>query len=328
LLPKDYIRYRLTGQLATEVSDASGTGLLDIGSRNWSPEIALALGLNLDLFPECFESDNASAKTSNVSNLRDGIPVVGGGGDQAAGAVGTGAVEPGIVSVSLGTSGVVFTALNHPQFDPKGAVHTFCHANRAWHAMGVMLSCGGSLKWFRDNFGNGMDYNSLGSLASKAEVGSAGLTFLPYLTGERSPHNDPFARGSWSGIDIRHGIAEFTRSIFEGSTFGLLECYEALERLGGFKSQVRITGGGARNPFWVQMIADVFLCTCQILENDEGPAFGAALLAGVGVGHWSDVPSACRETVRVKAEVEPSGADYSHASNRYRALYRALQNWQ
>jgi xylulokinase len=328
LLPKDYIRYRLTGELATEVSDGSGTGLLDVGTRNWSPEIALALSLNLDLFPECFESDNASTNTSNLSNLRDGIPVVGGGGDQAAGAVGTGAVEPGIVSVSLGTSGVVFTALDLPQFDPKGAVHTFCHANRAWHAMGVMLSCGGSLKWFRDNFGNGLDYNALGSLASKADAGSAGLTFLPYLTGERSPHNDPFARGSWSGIDIRQSMSEFARSIFEGATFGLLECYEALEKLGGYKTHVRVTGGGARNPFWVQMIADAFQCTCQILENDEGPAFGAALLAGVGVGHWSDVQSACRVTVRIKEEVEPSGVDYSVASKRYRELYRVLQNWQ
>ena len=259
--------------------------------------------------------------------MEEGVPIVGGGGDQAAGAVGTGAVEPGIVSISLGTSGVVFCAMDSPRYDPEGAAHTFCHANGAWHAMGVMLSCGGALRWYRDTFGAGADYNSLAADAREVPPGCEGLTFLPYLTGERTPHNDPFARASWSGATLSHGRSHFARSVFEGITFGLLQGYGSLKSLGIEATEIRVTGGGAKSNFWVQMISDIFEKKCVTLQSEEGPAFGAALLAGVGIGVWPDVQSACRQTVRKKEEFEPSGTDYSHAFDKYAGLYSRLKEW-
>ncbi len=321
LLPKDYIRFKLTGVKAAEVSDAAGTGIFDVSKRTWSSEMLAALDLDANLFPEVFESDVISARTP------DGIPVAGGGGDQAAGAVGTGAVEPGIVSVSLGTSGVVFTSIDAPEYDPNGAVHTFCHANRRWHAMAVMLSCGGALRWYRDVFGQGNSYDQISEVASKAEVGCKALTFLPYLSGERSPHNDPFAKASWSGATLGHDASHFARSVFEGITFGLLDGFDALQKLGAKPGEVRVTSGGAKSQFWVQMLADVFQSKCLTLESDEGPAFGAAILAGVGIGLWPDVRSACRQVVRAKSVIEPTGTDYSHAREKYRQLYPCLKSW-
>ncbi len=321
LLPKDYIRFKLTGVKATEVSDASGTGSLNVPERKWAEEMIHGLSLNPELFPAVWESSEISGRT------RDGIPVVGGGGDQAAGAVGTGAVEPGIVSVSLGTSGVVFTAIDQPNYDPSGAVHTFCHANGAWHAMGVMLSCGGALRWFRDTFSVGQSYDEIAAEAELVPVGSEGLTFLPYLSGERSPHNDPSARASWSGATLAHTRGHFARSVFEGMSFGLLDCFHALKNLGAEAKDIRVTSGGTKSAFWLQMLADVFQVPCQTLESDEGPAFGAAVLAGVGIGLWPNVQAACKTTVRTKRLIRPSGKDYTAAQKKYTSLYPNLKEW-
>lgn len=321
LLPKDFIRLRLTGQLATEVSDASGTGIFDVPARAWSGEMMGLLELNPSLFPPCAESYVSSAKT------REGVPVAGGGGDQAAAAVGTGAVREGVISVSLGTSGVVFTSLSGPQYDSKGAAHTFCHANGGWHAMGVMLSCGGALRWYRDTLARGMSYDEIAAEAATVAAGSEGLTYLPYLTGERCPHNDPFARGGFSGITVGHTHAHFSRAVFEGISFGLLDCMNLIRGLGAQAQDIRVTSGGAKSAFWVQMLADVFQAPCTVLEVDEGPAFGAAILAGVGIGLWSDVKAACDHVIKPHAITRPQGVDYGVAYERYRALYAATKPW-
>jgi len=321
LLPKDYIRFKLTGVKATEVSDASGTGLLDIKTRNWSPEMMAALELDPGLFPSCFESNVVSARTP------EGIPVVGGGGDQAAGAVGTGAVQTGVISVSLGTSGVVFTAIDAPNYDPSGAAHTFCHANGGWHAMGVMLSCGGALRWYRDTFMPGVSYDSISAKAATAPLGAEGVTFLPYLTGERCPHNDPHAKAVFAGITLGVGAEHIARAVFEGIAYGLLDGMELLRSLGAKTDEVRVTSGGAKSRFWVQMLADMFGTTCVTLESDEGPAFGAAVLAGVGIGVWSDVKTGCAQTIRIKDRVTPSGADYRAGYAKYRSLYESTRAW-
>lgn len=324
LLPKDYLRLQLSGDPATEVSDASGTGVFDVPNRAWSTPLLDALELPLDLLPDVVESDERTGVTSGALGLRPGIPMVGGGGDQAAGAVGTGAVRPGIVSVSLGTSGVAFTSLDAPGYDPQGKAHTFCHANRAWHAMGVMLSCGGALRWYRDTFGAGRNYNELAALASETPPGAEGLTFLPYLSGERCPHNDPLVRAAFVGATLGHGGSHFARAVFEGATFGLADALDVLGSLGAPPRELRVTGGGAKGTFWVQMLADVAERPCVTLESDEGPAFGAALLAGVGIGVWPDVESACEATIRLASRFEPRTTDYRPALARFRALYPAI----
>lgn len=321
LLPKDFIRQRLTGEFATDVSDASGTGAFDLEKRRWSSEVLEALDVPAEFFPPAFESDEVCSRNE------EGIPVVAGGGDQAAGAVGTGAVEPGILSVSLGTSGVVFSSLVEPRVDPQGSVHTFCHANRAWHAMGVMLSCGGSVRWLRDSLFPGESYDAITALAVKSPPGCAGLTFLPYLTGERTPHNDPLARGAWVGLTASHSRGDLARSVFEGVTFGLKDGLDRLVSLGATTDAVRVTSGGARSGFWLQLVADVFDAPCSTLDSDEGPAFGAAMLAGVGSGVFGSLGEAERAMVRVSRTITPSGMDYSDFTERFRELYPLLREW-
>ena len=321
LLPKDYIRFKLTGVKATEVSDASGTGVFDVPNRRWSTEMLQALDLPESIFPACVESHIVTGKTT------EGVPVVGGGGDQAAGAVGTGAVAPGIISVSLGTSGVVFTAIDDANYDKAGAAHTFCHANEKWHAMGVMLSCGGALRWYRDTLGAGMSYDQIAGEATTVAPGAEGLVFLPYLTGERCPHNDPFARGGFSGLTLGHTHAHFSRAVFEGISFGLLDGLNLLVGLGAHSEEIRVTSGGAKSSFWVQLLADVFERPCSTLECDEGPAYGAAILAGVGTGVWDSVQSACRATIRSKAMINPSGTNFSGSYAKYRELYVKTRDW-
>lgn len=325
LLPKDYIRFKMTGESATDVSDASGTGLLDVPRRDWSGEMLGALGLDHLQWPRVCESFAQTGVTRGVPGLADGIPVVAGGGDQAASAVGTGAVVEGVVSVSLGTSGVVFVSLPEPKFHSQGAAHTFCHANGGWHAMGVMLSCGGALRWFRDTFGK-PSYDAIAAEAAAIPAGAEGLTFLPYLTGERCPHNDPHARAAFLGLTLAHGSAHLSRAVFEGVSFGLADGMALLRGLGARVDEIRVTGGGARNAFWVQMLADVFGAPCRTLEMDEGPALGAAILAGVGIGVWPDVAQACRSVVRAKSEVSPSGTEYAASYAAFRAAYRPTAN--
>jgi len=320
LLPKDFIRWRLTGKMGTEPSDASGTGCFHVRERRWATEMLQELEVDPELFPAVVESWSADAKTS------EGVPVAAGGGDQAAGAVGTGAVVPGIVSVSLGTSGVVFVAQDEPIADPTGATHTFCHANGAWHRMGVMLSCGGSLRWFRDTLAPGTEYDALAAEAGSTAPGADGLRFRPYLAGERCPHNDPTLRGSFDGLSLSHRRGHLARAVFEGVTFGIVDCLRAVlpaERLPGIdgggpsETVLRVTGGGAKGRFWLQMLADATGLTCATLEADEGPAYGAALLAGVGVGVWPSVASACAATIRERGRVEPGEASYAEAYARF-----------
>jgi xylulokinase len=321
LLPKDYIRFRLTGERVTEVSDASGTGIFSVPGRDWSDEMLAFLEIDPALLPRVVESHVVTGRTA------EGIPVVGGGGDQAAAAVGTGAVKPGVISVSLGTSGVVFTSLEDPSYEADGAAHTFCHANGKWHAMGVMLSCGGALRWFRDTFHPNASYDALSDLARHAPAGCEGLTFLPYLTGERCPHNDPLARAGFGGLTLSHHKAHLARSVFEGMSFGLLDCMNLLCGLGAEADEIRVTSGGAKSGFWVQMLADMFRKPCVTLQVDEGPAFGAAILAGVGTGVWASVEEACDQVVRVRNRANPSAQEYGEAFDRYRALYRGVKEW-
>jgi xylulokinase len=357
LLPKDYIRFLMTGVFATEVSDASGTGIFDVPNRRWSTEMMSALDLDPSFFPQCVESteqtgsamisgfhaDGAGVRTRK-EDPRSEIPVFGGGGDQAAGAVGTGAVTSDIISVSLGTSGVVFAPTEKPVIDASGALHTFCHANKKWHVMGVMLSCGGALSWYASEIRQ-RSVEEVLEEASTAEPGCGGLTFLPYLCGERSPHNDPHARATWSGLNLSHGTSAMSRSVVEGVTFGLLDSLERIKLISdrgsriadlpkpnphksqatNHKPQLRVTGGGARSEFWVQMIADVFGMECQTLEGDEGPAFGAALIAGVGCGIWNNLEAACEATVKTRHTYMPSGTDYAESYRRYQALYPHLK---
>ncbi|MBS1702717.1 MAG: xylulokinase [Armatimonadetes bacterium] len=327
LLPKDYIRFKLTGVKATEVSDASGTGILDVPNRAWSEAMMHCLELDPSIFPKVYESDEVTGTTNEGESHGAGIPVVGGGGDQAAAAVGTGAVDVGTISVSLGTSGVVFTSIPGPSYDPRGAAHTFCHANRSWHAMGVMLSCGGALRWFRDVFCPGESYDAIAALAATAPVGSNGTTFLPYLAGERCPHNDPHAKGVLAGMTLATNKADISRAVFEGVTFGLLDGFELLKSLGAEAASINVTSGGSKSDFWVQMIADAFQAPCNRLEIDEGPAFGAAILAGVGIGVWGSTSEACKATVKIKDTVFPSERSYVSYHKKYRELYNQIALW-
>lgn len=316
LLPKDFIRLRLTGELQTDPSDASGTSLFDLAARQWSDEMIEALEIPRRWLPEVSESFVASTTHT-----------VGGAGDQAAAAVGTGAVAPGIVSISLGTSGVVFTALDQPKFDPSGRCHTFCHANGAWHAMGVTLSCGGSVKWFRDAFVPDSSFEEFDRDAALVAPGAGGITFLPYLNGERCPHNDPRARGVFAGLSGASDVSALGRAVLEGVSFSLADAMDVLRELGIGQGEVRLTGGGARSATWRQILADVLGSPCATLTLDEGPAFGAAILAGVGHGVWPDVASACREVVHVDQVVVPSGVVYEGARRRYLDLYEAIHDW-
>jgi xylulokinase len=333
LLPKDYIRFRLTGEFATEVSDASGTALLDVVRRRWSFEMTDALGLDRDILPSVHESTDItgviSSHAAELTGLAAGTPVVGGGGDQAAGAVGNGIVEPGIVSCTLGTSGVVFAHTDKAVWDPLRRVHTFCHAVRdKWHVMGVTQGAGLSLQWLRHQLMPGMSYDEMMSEAATAPAGSQGLFWLPYLMGERTPHLDPRARGGWIGLTAKHKRADLIRSVVEGVSWSQKDCLNIVEQLGVPVSSVRASGGGARSPLWRQILADVFAKRVARLENQEGSAYGAALLAMVGTGEFSTVPEACKATIREADSVMPRAAEsqtYASGYETYRSLYPALR---
>jgi len=338
LLPKDYIRFKLTGEFATEVSDASGTLLFDVKNRRWSKEVMSALDIPLDFMPKSYESPEVTGtllkEVADNVGLKPGIPVVGGGGDQAAGAVGNGIVRPGVISATVGTSGVVFAFSDKVTLDPKGRVHTFCHAVPGkWHVMGVMLSAGGSLRWYRDTFAHeeksvaalaGRDpYEYITEQAATAPVGSEGLIFLPYLTGERTPHADPHARGVLFGLSLRHTKAHVARAILEGVAFGMRDSLEIVKGMGVPIAQVRASGGGARSKLWRQIQADVNSVPMVTINVDEGPAYGAALLAAVGSGIFGSVEDACDATIRVVDKLEPMKGN-SRLYDKYYAIYRAL----
>lgn len=343
LLPKDYIRWKLTGEFATEVSDASGTSLLNVPERRWSKTVLDKLQIPLEHLPKVYESYEVSGQVSEAgaaaTGLKAGTPVVGGGGDQAAGAVGNGIVQSGIISVTTGTSGVVFAFADAPTVDPELRVHTFCHAvPNKWHVMGVMLSAGGSLRWYRDtlcapekrvaDLMNVDPYELITREAAVVEAGSEGLLFLPYLTGERTPHPDPHARGAFMGLTVRHTKAHLARAVLEGVAFGLRDSLEILKSMNISIGNVRASGGGARSDVWRQIQADVFRFPLSTINVDEGPALGVALLAGVGAGLYSSVEEACNSVIKVMSStpVIPENADtYEKYYGVYRALYPALK---
>ncbi len=343
LLPKDYIRYRLTGTYATEVSDASGTLLLDVANRRWSKELLGKLDLDPALLPPCYESTEVSAKVSalgsSATGLAAGTPVVGGGGDQPAGAVGNGIVRSGVVSATMGTSGVVFAHADQLGFDPLGRLQRGCHAvPGAWHVMGVVLAAGGSLQWFRNELGKaevaaakerGTDpYFLLTDEAATVGPGAEGLFFLPYLTGERTPHFDPDAKGAWIGLTVRHGRAHMVRSVLEGATYAMRDSLELIREMGVTIEQIRVSGGGARNPLWRQIQADIYGNAVHTLNSTEGPAFGVALLAQVGTGGFKSVPEACDATIRLDeaTPLDPRVKDlYNDGYAIYQQLYRDLR---
>ena len=338
LLPKDYIRFKLTGEFATEVSDASGTSLLNVPERKWSSQVLGSLQIDASTLPKVYESFEVSGHVSKLgaesTGLREGTPVVGGGGDQAAGAVGNGIVRSGIISVATGTSGVVFAFADSPTIDPELRVHTFCHAVPGkWHVMGVMLSAGGSLRWFRDNLCRPEmrvaelmqvdPYDLISREAATIAAGSEGLLFLPYLTGERTPHPDPQARGAFVGLTVRHSKAHMARSVLEGVAFGLRDSLEILKSMNVSIGNVRASGGGARSDVWRQIQADTFNLPLSTINSDEGPALGAAILAGVGTGLYSSVEEACAHVVKVVATT-PVMQENARIYERYYAIYRDL----
>ncbi len=333
LLPKDYLRYKLTGEFASEVSDASGTALFDVVKRCWSKEMASLLGLDASILPRVYESAEVagviSPEAAQATGLKAGTPVVGGGGDQAASAVGNGIVSPGIVSCTIGTSGVVFAHLDQPNFDPLGRVHTFCHAVPGkWHVMGVTQGAGLSLQWFRNQLTPGVSYDDLMSEAATAPAGSEGLFWSPYLMGERTPHLDALARGGWLGLTASHRRAHLIRSLVEGVSYSLKDCLELLHGLGVDPSTVRLSGGGAKSPFWRQLLANVFATRVSTLASQEGSAYGAALLATVGTGAYASVPEACAATIRETDSLAPQPADagtYQGGYEVYRTLYPTLK---
>jgi xylulokinase len=334
LLPKDYVRYRLTGNFAIDRADAAGTILLDIKTRDWSPAMLDALGIPAEWLPKTYEGPEITGviteEAARLTGLKAGTPVIAGGGDQAAQAVGVGAVQPGIVALTLGTSGVVFATTDQPYIEPQGRLHAFCHsAPGRWHLMGVMLSAAGSLRWFRDTIAPGTDYDSLLAPAAEISPCSEGLLFLPYLTGERTPHPDPLARGAFVGLTIRHGLAHMTRAVLEGVAFGLRDSFELMKSAGlASIHQVRVSGGGARSMLWRQILADVLNAELITVNTTEGAAYGAALLAGVGTGVWDSVDTACNATVKQTGGTQPipeNVARYEAGYAVYRKLYPALQ---
>jgi xylulokinase len=333
LLPKDYVRFQLTGEYATEVSDASGTGLFDVVRRKWSHELAGRLGVDCTILPAAFESSAVTGEVTKAAaaatGLEVGTPVVGGGGDQAASAVGNGIVDAGIASCTIGTSGVVFAHTEQPAYDPQGRVHTFCHAvEGAWHVMGVTQGAGLSLQWFRNQLAPGVDYDTLTAEASTAAAGSHGLFWLPYLMGERTPHLDASARGGWIGVTASHTRADLIRALLEGVSYSQMDCLEIIEQMGVTVESVRVSGGGARSVFWRQMLADIFGKPVAVPATQEGSAYGAALLALVGTGEYASVPEVCRAAVRIVEKVAPRAEAvkaYAEGHRKYQALYPALR---
>jgi xylulokinase len=332
LLPKDYVRYKLTGEFAIDRADGAGTILFDLARRDWSPEVLAALDIPAEYLPKTYEGTDVTGvllpSAANDLGLPAGIPIFGGGGDQAASAVGTGAVRAGVVSLSLGTSGVVFATTAGPVIEPDGRLHAFCHSVPGkWHLMGVMLSAAGSLRWHRDTFAPGMDYDTLLKPAADVPAGSDGLFFLPYLSGERTPHPDPLARAAFVGLTVRHGFPHLTRAVLEGVSFGLRDSFELMKNAGLENiTQVRVTGGGTRSPLWRQILADVFGAEIVTVNTTEGAAYGAALLAGTGAGVFSSVESACEATIQITGKTSPGKNQdvYERLYPLYRDLYPAL----
>jgi len=335
LLPKDYIRYRLTGRYAMDKADGSGTILFEIKSRNWSPEILSALEIDPAWMPPTFEGPEftgvVTAEAADLTGLLAGTPVAAGGGDQAAQAVGVGAVEPGIIGLTVGTSGVVFATTPTALIEPEGRLHAFCHAVPGrWHLMGVMLSAAGSLQWYRDTLAPNVSFDELLKEAEDAPTGSEGLQFLPYLSGERTPYPDPLARGALIGLTLRHTRAHMTRAVLEGVAFGLKDSFTLIQNAGLKEiTQVRASGGGTKGALWRQILASVLNTELVTVNTSEGAAFGAALLAGVGAGYWHNVQEACQQTVKITGSEPPDPKQvevYQQSYALFNELYPALKS--
>lgn len=338
LLPKDYVRFKLSGDKATDVADASGTLLLDVVRRRWSSQMLSHVGIDERLLPGVYESQEitgtVSVEAAQETGLRSGIPIVAGAGDQAAGAVGVGIVKPGFVSATIGTSGVVFAASNEPALDPRGRIHTFCHAIPGrWHVMGVTQGAGLSLKWFREQFGVSHEtagqnpYDALSSEAGQTPDGADGLLWAPYLMGERTPHLDPKARAALVGLTASHTRAHVVRAILEGVAFSLRDSLEIFREMNVPIDKIRLAGGGARSEVWRQIQANIYGQEIETVEAEEGAAYGVALLAGVACGIWKTVDAACDAVVKVRERREPDVSTrevLEKQYSRYRALYPAL----
>ena len=339
MLPKDYVRFRLTGERAIDVADASGTLLLDVAKRCWSSEILQAAEIEQSLLPRLYESQDVCGKVTaagaSATGLKEGTPVVAGAGDQAAGATGMGIVTPGAVSATIGTSGVVFAATDTPALDSKGRLHTFCHAApRRWHVMGVTQAAGLSLRWFRDRFGAGAEdgrdpYERLTAEAATAPPGCDGLLWAPYLMGERTPHLDPNARGALIGLTASHTRAHVIRSILEGVAFSLKDSFTLFADMAVPINKIRLGGGGARSSLWCQIQADIYGHEVETVEAEEGAAYGAAILAGVGAKRWKTVDEACGEIIRVGEVIAPQPEIVEFMKARYEAyrrMYAAIRS--
>ncbi len=341
LLPKDEIRRRLTGDYITEVSDASGTLLLDVVKRKWSKKLMDRLKLDMNLLPRVVESEDVTgtltAEAAKKLGLSTSCKVVGGAGDCAAGAIGNGVVKQGILSTSIGTSGVMFVHSDQPEYDTAGRLHTFCHAVRGkWHMMGVNLTSGGSLQWWVDSILQGLKgvnaknrYEAATEEAAAIAAGSNGLVFLPYLNGERTPHADPNARGSFVGLNLSHNRGHLTRAVMEGITFALKDSLDIIQSLDVPVRQIRASGGGSKNPLWRQMQADVFGKKITTLEVEQGPAYGVALLAAVGNGQYRSIEDACKASIQIAEQTSPdrkSAKAYKQTFPIYRELYAQLNN--
>jgi xylulokinase len=333
LLPKDYVRFQLTGTHTTEVSDASGTGLLDVVTRRWSREMVERLKLDAALLPELKESVEITGTVTKAAaaatGLKEGTPVVGGAGDQAASGVGNGIVGPGPVSCTIGTSGVVFAYLDRPQYDPQGRVHTFCHAVRGkWHVMGVTQGAGLSLQWVRNQLAAGTAYEALTAEAATAPPLSHGLYWLPYLMGERTPHLDAIARGGWIGLTAKHTRADLIRAVLEGVCYSMKDCLDVIEHMGVEVNGVRASGGGANSTFWRKMLADVLGIGISTLTNKEGSAYGAALLAMTGSGAFAGIEECCNAVICEADCLIPDAheaAAYRRGYEVYSVLYPTLK---
>jgi len=334
LLPKDYVRYQLTGEYAMDKADGAGTVLFDLKSRDWSDEVLSVLEIPREWMPKTFEGTEftgfVTEEAASLTGLKAGTPVAAGGGDQAAGAVGVGAVEPGIIGLTVGTSGVVFATTPSALIEPEGRLHAFCHAVPGmWHFMGVMLSAAGSLQWYRDTLAPNASFDDLLKEAEEIPAGSEGSQFLPYLSGERTPHPDPLARGAFIGLTLRHNRAHMTRAVLEGVAFGLKDSFTLIQNAGlGEITQVRGSGGGTKGALWRQIMASVLEAELVTVNTTEGGAYGAALLAGVGAGAWSDVVSACKACIKITGSTQPDASQteaYEKAYTIYRELYPALR---
>ncbi len=333
LLPKDYVRYKLSGAYVTDVADGSGIALMDIGKRAWSDEMLAACDIPRQWLPELCESPEVSATVSEegaaATGLKIGTPIVGGAGDQPAGGVGNSIVSKGQVSLSIGTSGVAYAISDHYAPEPDGRLHTFCGPMPGtWFHMGVMLSAAGSLRWLHDEFAPDTSYDDLNRYAESVPRGSLGLLFAPYLTGERNPHPDPYARGAFVGLTLRHGLPHLTRAVMEGVAFGMRDLLELLHSLGVKPERAVVSGGAANSPIWRQLMTDIAGIPLYTINTTEGAALGAAILACVGAGAYPDVPTACREMVHPVDEVQPEAvgvAEYERLYPGFRGLYPALK---